>query len=580
MSLVAIYIRSLRYLATSRAAVAAIVLANVVLALISIAEPIIFGRIVDAVSAGAPTGGALAVWIGFALFNTIAFVLVARQADRLAHHTRARLLEQSYERLLAMPLSWHSLKGSSNVLHTLLRASDTLFGLWLEFMRSHLSTAVALLFLLPTAAAMDLRLTAVLAALGIAYCLVQKMVMSRTTKGQSAVEGHYHEVFSHISDTMTNVSVIHGYNRIQAEAAALGRFVSRLLEAQFPVLDWWALASALNRIASTLSMLVILVVGAALVRSGEMKVGEIIAFIGFANLMIGRLDQMRQFATQTFEAKARLDEFFSMEDAAGERKEPADAVAFAARGAIEFRNVSFDFPGTTQGVKDVSFKVEPGTTVAVVGPTGSGKTTLVSLLQGIHDPQNGSVMIDGVDLRSISRQSLRANIATVFQDAGLLNRTIRENVLLGRPSATDDELLKAAKAAVADGFIEDRPKSWDTNVGERGAGLSGGERQRLAIARAILKNAPILVLDEATSALDVETEAKVKEAVDSLRSGRTTFVIAHRLSTIREADLVIFLDHGRIAEMGSYKELAAAGGRFAALLAASGEGRPDLRKAA
>jgi ATP-binding cassette subfamily B protein len=580
MTLAGLYLRSLGYLAARRGTVGLIVLANVVLAAISVAEPIVFGRIVDAISASGSTGEVMAAWIGFALFSTVASVLVARQADRLAHSTRAAFMERSYGRLLAMPLSWHARKGSSNVLHTLLRASDTLFGLWLEFMRSHLATAVALFLLVPTAAVMDLRLTAVLLALGVAYCLVQKMVMSKTRSGQAAVEGHYHTVFAHVSDTMTNVSVVHGYNRIRAETEALRGFVSRLLDAQYPVLDWWALASALNRVASTLSMLVILIVGAGLVRAGEMKVGEIIAFIGFANLMIGRLDQMRQFATQTFEAKARLDDFYEMEDAAAAQKDEDDAIEMAARGKIEFEHVSFDFPGSTQGVKDVSFVVEPGTTVAIVGPTGSGKTTLVNLLQGVHEPQAGVVRIDGVDVRSIRRESVRDNIATVFQEAGLLNRSIRDNVMLGRPTATESELKSAAAAAVATGFIEDRPAGWETMVGERGGALSGGERQRLAIARAILKNAPILVLDEATSALDVETEARVKEAVDALRNGRTTFVIAHRLSTIREADVVLFLDHGRIVEMGGYDDLAAAGGRFAQLLAAGGAQFVEMAKAA
>jgi ATP-binding cassette subfamily B protein len=580
MSLTAIYLRSLAYLAARRSAVGLIVFANIVLAAISVAEPIVFGRIVDAISSNGSTGEVMAAWIGFALFSTVASVLVARQADRLAHSTRATVLERSYGRLLAMPLSWHARNGSSNVLHTLLRASDTLFGLWLEFMRSHLATAVALLLLIPTAASMDLRLTAVLVALGGAYCLVQKMVMSKTRLGQAAVEGHYHKVFGHVSDTMTNVSVVHGYNRIRAEAEALRGLVSRLLDAQYPVLDWWALASALNRVASTLSMLVILLVGAALVREGEMKVGEIIAFIGFANLMIGRLDQMRQFATQTFEAKARLDDFFAMEDAATAQKNEDDTTEIVARGRIQFDGVSFDFPGSTQGVKDISFVVEPGTTVAIVGPTGSGKTTLVNLLQGIHEPQAGRITIDGLDLQSIRRESVRDNIATVFQEAGMLNRSIRDNVMLGRPAASDDELKDAAAAAVATDFIEDRPSGWDTMVGERGSALSGGERQRLAIARAILKNAPILVLDEATSALDVETEARVKEAVDALRCGRTTFVIAHRLTTIREADIVLFLDHGRIVEMGGYDELATAGGRFAQLLSAGGGRLPELAMAA
>src|SRR5690606_37254685 len=197
--------------------------------------------------------------------------------------------------------------------------------------------------------------------------------------------------------------------------------------------------------------------------------------------------------------------------------------------------------------------------------------TLVNLLQRVFDPDSGTIRIDGIDTSTITRASLRAQIATVFQDSGLLNRTIEENIRLGREDASYDEVHEAASAAAAQDFILSKSQGYDTIAGERGGQLSGGERQRIAIARAVLKDAPILVLDEATSALDVETEARVKEAIDRLRAGRTTFVIAHRLSTVCDADLVIFMDKGRIVEIGGYHELAARDqGRFAALLRAGG----------
>ena len=241
------------------------------------------------------------------------------------------------------------------------------------------------------------------------------------------------------------------------------------------------------------------------------------------------------------------------------------------RGEVAFENVSFRFPDSGAGVSDVSFRVEAGQTVAIVGPTGAGKTTLVNLLQRVFDPDSGTIRIDGIDTTTITRTSLRAQIATVFQDSGLLNRTIEENIRLGREDASYDEVHEAASAAAAQDFILSKSQGYDTVAGERGGQLSGGERQRIAIARAVLKDAPILVLDEATSALDVETEAKVKEAIDRLRAGRTTFVIAHRLSTVCDADLVIFMDKGRIVEMGGYHELAQRDqGRFAALLRAGG----------
>ncbi len=571
MSLFQIYARALQYLAVHKLRVSAIVIANIVLAVITIAEPILFGRIIDAISSKQGVTPMLLMWAGLGVFNTVAFVLVAREADRLAHTRRSTLITEAFGRIISMPLSWHTQRGTSNALHTLLRACETLFGLWLEFMRQHLSTAVALTLLIPTAFAMDVRLSLVLVVLGVLYVIIGKIVMTRTKEGQASVEDHYHTVFSHVSDSISNVSVVHSYNRIEAETRELKNFTQKLISAQLPVLDWWALASALNRMASTISMMAILVIGTYLVQKGELGVGDVIAFIGFANLLIGRLDQMKAFVTQIFEARAKLEDFFVLEDSVREREEPADAGELNhVRGEVEFRDVSFNFANSNEGLRDVNFIAKAGQTIAIVGPTGAGKTTLVNLLQRVHEPAGGKILVDGVDISTVTRKSLRRSIATVFQDAGLLNRSICDNIRLGREDASLVEVMAAAEAAAAADFIEGRQSGYDTRVGERGNRLSGGERQRIAIARAILKNAPILVLDEATSALDVETENRVKVAIDNLRKDRTTFIIAHRLSTVREADLVIFMDQGKIVEMGGFNELSQSNGRFAALLRASG----------
>jgi ATP-binding cassette, subfamily B, beta-glucan exporter len=571
LTLLQVYARALKYLAKNKWRVTAVVIANIVLAVITIAEPILFGWIIDAISSGGDVTNVLMLWAGFGVFNTVAYVLVSREADRLAHGRRASLLTEAFGRIISMPLSWHHQRGTSNALHTLLRAAESLFGLWLEFMRTHLATGVALVLLVPTAISMDWRLSIVLLFLSVFYWIIGVAVMKRTKEGQASVESHYHQVFSHVSDSISNVSVLHSYNRIEAETQALKAYTKDLLKAQYPVLDWWALAGGLNRTASTVSMGVILVIGTMLVQRGEIRVGDVVAFIGFANLLIARLDLLRQFATQIFEARAKLEDFFVLEDSVEERSEPASAGELReVKGEVEFRNVSFGFANTKQGVHDISFTAKAGETIAIVGPTGAGKTTLINLLQRVYDPQQGSILIDGTDISGVTRRSLRQQIATVFQDAGLLNRSISDNISLGREGATEDDIIRAAQAAAATEFIESRLNGYETTVGERGNKLSGGERQRIAIARAILKNAPILVLDEATSALDVETEARVKAAIDRLREDRTTFIIAHRLSTVRDANQVIFLDNGRIAEVGSYDELSKLGGRFASLLKTSG----------
>ncbi|WP_181408094.1 glucan ABC transporter ATP-binding protein/ permease [Pararhizobium mangrovi] len=572
MSLVQVYLRALRYLATHRMRVGLVTTANVILAVIMIAEPVLFGRIIDALSGNGNVALNMVLWGVLGLFSTVAFVLVAREADRLAHRRRVEVLTESFSRVISMPLSWHGRRGTSNALHTLLRAVDSLSSLWLEFMRQHLATAVAIGLLIPTAISMDFRLSLVLLMLGIVYFATSRLVIKKTKKGQAAVEQHHHRVFSHVSDAISNVSVLHSYNRIDQETRQLGEYTKSLISVQFPVLDWWALASGMHRMASTISMLIILIVGAVLVGRGEIMVGDVVAFIGFANLLISRLDQISQFVNQIFDARSKLEDFYRLEDAVAERSEPEGAGTLEkVSGNVRFENVHFTFDEAGScGVHGVDFEAKAGETVAIVGPTGAGKTTLMNLLQRVFDPQSGRILIDGVDIASVTRRSLRSSIATVFQDSGLLNRSIAENIRLGRDDASHDEVAAAAEAAAATDFIGAKNEGFDTTVGERGGHLSGGERQRIAIARAVLKNAPILVLDEATSALDVETEERVKNAIDTLRRGRTTFVIAHRLSTVREADRVLFVDHGRIIESGSFQELRQSNGRFAALLRAGG----------
>ena len=289
-------------------------------------------------------------------------------------------------------------------------------------------------------------------------------------------------------------------------------------------------------------------------------------FVSFATMLIQKLEQVVSFINSVFMEAPRLQEFFNVLDAVPAVRDRIDAIdPGRLQGMVEFSDVSFSYDGKRPAVEDLSFTALPGQTIALVGPTGAGKSTAIALLHRAFDPQSGFIRIDGMDVRGLTLTALRRNIGVVFQEALLFNRSIADNLRVGKPDATDEELRIAATRAQALEFIERSDLKFDTNAGERGRMLSGGERQRLSIARALLKDPPILILDEATSALDAVTEARVNAALDEVMKGRTTFVIAHRLSTIRNATRILVFENGRVIESGTFDELVARGGHFAEL---------------
>jgi ATP-binding cassette subfamily B protein len=309
---------------------------------------------------------------------------------------------------------------------------------------------------------------------------------------------------------------------------------------------------------------------------GQTTVGEIVTFTSFATMLIGRLEQVVGFVNFIFMQAPKMREFFEVMDTLPQvRDKPSATEATRLTGQVSFRDVSFSYDGKRPAVLDVSFDVQPGETIAIVGSTGSGKSTTLGLLHRAFDPQSGGISADGIDLRDYTLGSLRRNIGVVFQEPMLFARTIRENLLVGKPDASEEEMRAALDRAQATEIMARQSDGLDTMVGERGRTLSGGERQRLSIARALLKNPPILILDEATSALDATTEAKLQKALDEVMKGRTTFVIAHRLATIRNATRILVFEQGKVVESGSFEELVAKGGRFAALAKAQYLAGPD-----
>ena len=569
------YRRALAMLAVERSLAAGLVGAGMVIAIIQVIEQQMFGWVVDALAKGEGAFPIIGLWAGLGFIGIIASVIVAVAADRMAHRRRLAAMGEAFERAITLPISYHAEKGSGAVVRGILAGTDSLFWNWLSFLREQVTAIVGILFLVPTAIAMDWRMASILGGLAIVYLILNMAVVRRTSEGQSAVEQHHSNVFGRVGDVLGNVTVVQSYTRLGAEMQAMKDIMGQLLAAQYPVLTWWGLLTVFTRAASTITMVLIFTTGAVLASRGEITVGTIVSFVGFANLLIGKLDQLSGFFVRINQQAPTLRTYFELVDARGTVVEKPNAKPLeAVKGAIAFDKVSFRYGPGAQGIFDIDFAVKAGETAALVGPTGSGKTTTLALLQRMRQPDGGRVLIDGTDIADVTLNSVRHSIAVVFQDAGLFNRTIAENIRVGRPDAPDAEVQRAARLAEAHDFIMKKPGGYGFVIGERGASLSGGERQRIAIARAILKEAPILILDEATSALDSETEGKIKRALDALRDGRTTFIIAHRLSTVANADRIFVLDQGRIVEQGRFRELVQKGGLFSRLVSEGGFTEP------
>jgi ATP-binding cassette subfamily B protein len=564
--IVQLYARTLELLRPEVRIAALLAACNVLLGALVLLEPVLFGRVVDALTRGGQPWRLILIWAALGALNIGGSAAVSLLADRMSHRRRLAAMNVAFDRAIALPAPFVSEQGTGRIIRAMLSGGDALFTLILSFFREQQPALISMVLLVPLAFWINPIMATVLTVLALAYVAVSWLVVARTEVGQARVEEHQQAMSSRIGDVIANVGVVQAYTRGTAEGAHLSGMMSRLLGAQYPVLSWWAVLMVMTRGASTIAMVALFASGALLLQAGRVTVGEIVAFIGFAGLLIARLDQLSASAARVFVAAPTLQGLFTLMDSDLAIADTPDAEPLTqVRGDIVFERVSHWYLDTHMGVFDIDLHVPAGSTVALVGGSGAGKTTLLSLLQRQREPSMGRILIDGQDIRRATIASLRGTIGVVFQDAGLFNRSIADNLRVARLDAADAQIEAAARAAEAHDFIMARPGGYNFVIGEGARLLSGGERQRLAIARAILKDAPILILDEATSALDTVTEVKVKAALEAAARGRTTFVIAHRLSTVVDADLIVVMERGRIVERGTFADLMAAEGAFHAL---------------
>ena len=379
-----------------------------------------------------------------------------------------------------------------------------------------------------------------------------------------AVDNAVGDVSNRLQENVVGVQVVRAFAREPYEIDRFEAANKHVLRTWVHVIDEWSKIMPTSNWLTTVSVILILWFGGQMVMEGTLTVGAIVAFNAYILMLAEPAQQLTALVNAGGEAAAGAQRVFEVLDTKPAIQSQADAVRLETlRGEIEFRDVGLKYQDErTASLSGINLHVEPNRIVALIGPTGSGKTSLVNLIPRFYDVNEGSVLVDGLDVREMDLVSLRKQIGIVLQTSLLFSDTIKANLAYGRPEASMDEIIVAAKAAQAHEFIEGFTNGYETLVGERGVTLSGGQRQRVAIARALLMNPRILILDDSTSSVDAQTEKLIQAALDTLMEGRTTFVIAHRLSTVRRADLILVMDQGRIVEQGTHDELLARGGLY------------------
>jgi len=520
--------------------------------------PYIYGRLVDL--AIKPNSSLFLIGELIILWITISLIadLLERYSERHSYEISIDLSNDVtvdlYSHVLNLPISFHKERKIGKVLRKINRGVSSLYGIVEDVLFSFIPNILSFVIALSILFFVEWRLSAILLFTTLLFVWITISYTKKIIKVQTSLHQAYEKAYGDIFDTIRNAQIIKSNTgEVREQKTHLRKFhLAGKIEKKWRFL--WLRMGLWQKILMTTSFGSVFGLAVLMLRNGHLTPGTLVMFVGYVSLLTGPLNKLAsqyRILNSSLISFRRAIKFYDY----SEEKDLPGAKGIKIKGKVEFQNVVFYYKKVNPILNDISFKVEDGEKIAIVGESGVGKTTLVDLIGRYYLPQKGKILIDGIDIKKIKLSNLRAQIAVVPQEVALFNDTVKQNIRYGQPNATNKDIIKAATIANASEFIEKFPKKYSQVVGERGVKLSTGQKQRIAIARALLRDPKILILDEATSALDSVSEKLVQGGLNNLMKNRTSFVIAHRLSTIKSADKILVLKNGKIAEMGKHEEL-------------------------